>query len=92
MEKAIRVSRCESGLGTHPKTYDLARPFGGPFQIAKRWRPETAGIDGWEEWFRVTRGWTWDQVVRDVVIHVTAALEIYRRSGHWGPWPICGAR
>ena len=89
MAKAVAVAKCESDLGRHPDTYRLDRPHGGPFQLSRQW---SADGDGWERYFREKYGWSWDQVVTDVIIHVAAAREVYDRSGGWSPWPYCGLR
>ena len=81
--RAIRVAQCESALGQHPDTYRLDTIHGGPFQLAR---------STWEPFFWRERGWTWEQLVRDVAIHVEAAWIIWQRAGRvWElPWPFCG--
>jgi len=87
MAKAVAVATCESDLGRHPDTYRVDKPHGGPFQLARVWG---ADGDGWERYFWQKYGWTWEQVVADVIIHVAAAREVYDRAGSWLPWPWCG--
>lgn len=78
--KALAVAGCESSGGRDPRAWDLTRAHGGPMQIAR-------GV--WEQYFREHRGWIWEQVVFDPVIHAAAAREIYDRAGDWSPWPYC---
>jgi hypothetical protein len=68
---------CESRAGEHPDTYSLTRANGGPMQINRV---------TWERFFRVNHGWTWEQVVTDIDIHLQAARIIYERSRGWSPW------
>jgi hypothetical protein len=76
-EGAISVLYCESAGATHPDTFDLNRPDGGPLQINKR---------TWATYFEAKYGWTWSQIVRDIAIHLAAAREIYDKTGDWSPW------
>lgn len=76
-ETAVRVAKCESGLGSHPQTYNLAAANAGPMQINR---------GTWEGYFLRKYGWTWEQVVFDLGKHLQAAREIYDRAGGWSPW------
>jgi hypothetical protein len=40
----------------------------------------------WAEYFRREYGWTWDQVVLDVDIHLQAAREIFDITEDWTQW------
>ena len=76
-DSAASIFYCESDAGAHPDTWDLSRPDGGPLQINRA---------TWGPYFAEKYGWTWDQVVRDVEIHIAAAREIYDKRGDWSLW------
>lgn len=44
----------------------------------------------WEPFFAELRGWTWEQLARDLTAHFDAARIVFDRAGGWGPWPVCG--
>lgn len=74
---ATRVLECESRAGTHADTYSVTAANGGPMQLNRY---------TWEPFFAANYGWSWEQVVTDVPIHLQAARIIYDRSKGWGPW------
>ena len=78
---ALRVLRCESSDGQHPRTYSLDAAHAGPLQIARA---------VWEPYFLQTRGWSWADVVGvgagRLQTHFAAAREIYDRARGWSPW------
>jgi hypothetical protein len=75
-DTAERIVFCESRAGQHPRTYDLEVGHAGPMQIAKR---------VWEPFFRDRYGWDWEEVVRNLSVHLQAARIIWERSG-WAAW------
>ena len=76
-DRAVRVLGCESTDGLNPETYDLDAPNGGPLQINR---------GTWKDFFEENFGWTWDEVVNNIDIHLQAARFIYDDSGSWTPW------
>lgn len=85
-DRALAVARCESGMGQHPRTFDLDASSGGPMQIERYWTNPDGTVGGWGPYFERTYGWTWEQVVRDLPTHFRAARIIYERAGGFGPW------
>jgi hypothetical protein len=75
--RAVGVLLCESKAGQDDRTYDLNAENGGPMQINKA---------TWASYFEAVYGWTWEQVVTDLDIHMAAARHIYDRSNGWFAW------
>ncbi len=82
-ETAIAVFTCESRLGSDPDTYNLDAPDGGVAQINKA---------TWGWWFARHYGWTWEQIVLDDDINLTAAniiwhehARVFNETG-WKAW------
>lgn len=72
------IDGCESTHGTDPRTYDLGAENGGRLQLNR---------STWEDFFWLNYGWTWDQVVNDLDIHLHAAFIVWQRAGNsWSPW------
>lgn len=72
------IDGCESGHGTHPRTYDLDAENGGRLQVNKT---------TWERFLFNNYAWTWEMVVLDDVINREAAYVIWTRAGgSWSPW------
>ena len=84
-ERAVRVARCESGLGQHRATYDLDAENAGPLQINR---------GTWQPYFQAHYGWSWADVAgigpRGLEVHFLAAREVYDRGGGWAPWTCRG--
>jgi hypothetical protein len=40
----------------------------------------------WEPFFESGYGWSWEQVVTDIHIHLRASRIIYDRAGSWSAW------
>ena len=75
--RATSILICESGAGDDPATFDVDAPNGGPMQLSRY---------TWASFFHDGFGWDWDQVVKDIHIHLAAARIIYDRSGGWSAW------
>jgi hypothetical protein len=76
-DTAVRILMCESHGGENPDAFSLETPNGGPMQLNRfTWEPFFAGLNGW----------TWEQIVTDINIHLQAARIIYDRWGGWEPW------
>jgi hypothetical protein len=76
-DTAVRILICESQGGEHPDTFSLEAANGGPMQLNRF---------TWEPYFAARTGWTWEQIVADIDIHLQAARIIYDRAGGWEPW------
>jgi hypothetical protein len=76
-DRALRILHCESTDGLDPETYDLGAANGGPLQINRY---------TWADYFSGAFGWTWDEVVNNLDIHLRAARYVYDNSGSWYPW------
>jgi hypothetical protein len=76
-DRALRILHCESTDGLNPYTYDLGAANGGPMQINRY---------TWADYFSESFGWSWDEVVKNLDIHLKAARHVYDRSGSWYPW------
>jgi hypothetical protein len=76
-ETATRILVCESHAGQDAATYDVDAANGGPMQLDRY---------TWAPFFLANYGWTWDQVVNDVHVHLQAARIVYDRAGGWTPW------
>lgn len=74
---AARILICESHAGDDSKTWDVDAPSGGPMQLDHF---------TWAPYFEANYGWTWNQVVTDIHIHLQAARIVYDRAGGWEPW------
>jgi len=74
---ATRILICESQAGEHADTFSVDAPNGGPMQLNR---------DTWAGYFQELYGWTWEQVVTDIGVHLKAARVIYDRAGDWTPW------
>ena len=76
-DTAVRILVCESHAGDDPRTYDLEAPNGGPMQLDRY---------TWAPFFAEGYGWTWEQLVTDVHVHLLASRIIYDRAGGWSAW------
>jgi hypothetical protein len=79
-DTAVRILICESHAADDDKTYDVDAANGGPMQLDRY---------TWAPYFEANYGWSWDQVVNDIPIHLQAARLVYDRAEGWGPWS-CG--
>jgi hypothetical protein len=75
--RAARILMCESKAGAHEDTFSLSAPNGGPMQLNRF---------TWEPYFEANFGWTWEQIVTNIDVHLLAARHIYDRAGGWSPW------
>jgi hypothetical protein len=76
-DRAEAIVQCESRAGADKDTWDVSAPDGGPMQINR---------STWEAYFWRRYGWTWEQIVLDLQIHLQAAREIYDLADGWADW------
>ena len=81
-DRAEAIVHCESRAGADKDTWNVSAPDGGPMQINR---------STWEPYFKTKYGWTWEQIVLDLEIHLRAAREIYDLAHGWGDWECADA-